>query len=413
MSTFKLNYTKDCYRLSYNTSILNDKTNKKEIIFGYARISSSKQQNNESIETQIKMLVSSAEYKQQVIAYIYVDEGISGKDLDRPAFSNIIEDMKPYVVIQHNLMYISTCYLHRLTRSVDSMTELCKVLPPLNIGLISLDCPINIKDQSTHFMLSMLTHNNQAMREATIKNTKNILRSLSEEGKLTLRTRYGWIHVAVPVPNSTTTKNIDVPEMREQSNISHIIKLWNESDRKLKPSQIVRLLNDDLNNFFYREDDKLWTFVRVESLLYNQKISERIIPNKNPIELKEKICYDEIINMIKNEKLRFKSPNYICKRLDEKCLYKHKITAVFVKEIMDKIPEAYHKTIRQNLKDYKDSLINEIKTNLLKLSWHEMVDHLNDHDFPTVNGHEWTVANFNNFAWHEGISKKSLKKDNN
>lgn len=401
MAKFQLNFTDDCYSLSYNSSVLKDKNNKKEIIFGYVRISSDLQKNNESIESQIKMIENTCQYRDLVLAYIFVDQGISGKNLERPGFSELFDEIKKHVVIQHNLLSIMTCYLHRLTRSKESITFLCKELPPLNIGLISLDCPgIDIKNPRSHTMLYLLTDNNESMRLSTIQNIKNIMRQMSEDGELILKSEYGWVYVN---KYKYGGKRIKLPEIREQMIISKIIDMWNKSDRTMKESVIAFKLNEDLDNYYYKEESKEWTFPRVRKIIYKQLLSERVIPIKYPVNLKDEVCTKEIIHMIREENLMTKVAEAIGKMLDAKCLYKHRITGFYVQSILDSLSKKYLDQIDINFEEYKIKLIETIRSRLKKLSRKDIVKYLNENNFVTYKGKSWTNYNLGNFIYKEKI----------
>lgn len=393
MSHLHTYFTDKCYKISYNTKILKDENNEKEIVFGYIRVSKKRNQKNESIDTQIKMIENSTLFKGQILTSIYVDEAISGKDLERPSFTQLMIEIKKHVVSQHKLLNIMTCYLHRLTRSTDGIQEIIKTLVPLNIGLISLDIgKIDLHNESTKMMLLLLTSNNQSMRLQTIQNTKNIMRSLSEESELVLKHHYGYLRV----PKPGTDKNMEIPNPREQMVISEILKLWNDSNRKIKYTQLAYEINED-PDLYYKEDDKLWTYQKIERIIYKQILSERVIPVKNPIEIKDELCTEAIIKMIKKENLKTKCPHTIAKMLDAKCLYNHRITENYVTQLLEQISDKYLNKIDENIDNYIEEIKMIIQKNRPTMSYTKLFKHLNELGHLNPKGKEWTLSNLHYF----------------
>jgi DNA invertase Pin-like site-specific DNA recombinase len=394
MSHLHTYFTDKCYRISYYPKVLKDENNEKEIVFGYIRVSKKRNQKNTSISQQIKMIENSTLFKGQILSYIYVDEAVSGKDLERPSFGEMMKEIKKHVVTQHKLLNIMTCYLHRLTRSTDSISEITKILVKLNISLTSLDIgKIDLQNESTKMMLLLLTSNNQNMRLSTIQNTKNIMRSLSNESNLILKHRYGWIRV----PKPGTDKSMEIVNPREIMVISEIIKLWNDSDRKIKYTELAIQLNED-PDLYYKEDDKLWTYHRIESIIYKQILSERVISG-NPVEMKDELCKEAIIKMIKTENLKTKSPFFIGKLLDAKCLYKHRITKNYVSELLEQIGDKYINKIDENIEKYIEEIkevIKELRVN--KMSFNKMSNYLNEKGYLNPKGKEWSLSKLNYFC---------------
>mgnify|MGYP002510034729 FL=1 len=75
-----------------NTDI--QKTFMKPVTVGYVRLSVSKKENNHSIENQKLIIESWAEQQKTVISHFYVDNGFSGSNYERPAFQELLQDIK-------------------------------------------------------------------------------------------------------------------------------------------------------------------------------------------------------------------------------------------------------------------------------------------------------------------------------
>lgn len=70
------------------------KTFMKPVTVGYVRLSVSKKENNHSIENQKLIIESWAEQQKTIISHFYVDDGFSGSNYERPAFQELLQDIK-------------------------------------------------------------------------------------------------------------------------------------------------------------------------------------------------------------------------------------------------------------------------------------------------------------------------------
>ena len=75
-----------------NTDI--QKTFMKPVTVGYVRLSVSKEESNHSIENQKLIIESWAEQQKTIISHFYVDDGFSGSNYERPAFQELLQDIK-------------------------------------------------------------------------------------------------------------------------------------------------------------------------------------------------------------------------------------------------------------------------------------------------------------------------------
>ena len=81
-------------RKSRKTNTDVQKTFMKPITVGYVRLSVSKKENNHSIENQKLIIESWAEQQKTIISHFYVDDGFSGSNYERPAFQELLQDIK-------------------------------------------------------------------------------------------------------------------------------------------------------------------------------------------------------------------------------------------------------------------------------------------------------------------------------
>ena len=87
-----------------------------------------------SIENQIKFLTSHAEKNGLVVTKIYYDDGVSGGTFDRPAFNEMIKDMKRK---RFNIILIKD--FSRLGRAMHKVGDFVEnIFPAYNIRLISV-----------------------------------------------------------------------------------------------------------------------------------------------------------------------------------------------------------------------------------------------------------------------------------
>ena len=87
-----------------------------------------------SIENQIKFLTSYAEKNSLTITNVYYDDGVSGGTFDRPAFNEMIKDMKRK---KFNIILIKDfSRLGRVMHKVGDYVE--NIFPSYNVRLISV-----------------------------------------------------------------------------------------------------------------------------------------------------------------------------------------------------------------------------------------------------------------------------------
>ena len=114
--------------------------------------------------------------------------------------------------------------------------------------------------------------------------------------------------------------------------------------------------------------------------------------------MKDQICTEEIIKMIKKENLKTKSGHAIGKLLDAKCLYKHRISENYVTELLQQIGDKYINKIDENIENY----IEEIKEIILELrpsmSYRKMSNYLNTKGYHTLKDKNWNLSNLQHFC---------------
>ncbi len=144
-----------------------DKMDKK-IAGIYIRVSTEDQaREGFSLGEQKEKLENLCKYRNYKIYKIYEDAGISAKDTNRPAFKEMIEDMK-----SKKINVIVSYKLDRLTRSV---ADLEKFINQIEKHECTLECAlddINTDTANGKFFVRMLTVLSQLEIERTSERTK-------------------------------------------------------------------------------------------------------------------------------------------------------------------------------------------------------------------------------------------------
>ena len=410
MQRLKIKFDENSYYIDYNTDVLKDKTDKIIKVFGYVRVSTNLQQ-KDSIESQITNIENTCAWKKATLVSIYIDDGISGSTLkNRPGIMKLLNVIDKLSVKHDNSLAIYTFYLNRLTRSRKDMDFLCETLSNLNVDLNCFDCSLNIKDRKMHIMYAFFAEQAQEMRMVSSENTKNVMRQLSEDGKL-LKRGYGFVikvsedeFKMVGGKKVYTKYRMQIP--REQECISKVLSIWEENGRNITTGKIAEEMNR--NHWIYRENDPKWNQSRVERIIYEKKLSERVIPVKIPISDKDKVCIEAIKKLIDEGVIG--APYIISRKLNDLCLFKHKITDNYVRIILDKMGARYSDALEKNKEKYEAKL----KRKLLKIKnkkWKERVEYLNEHQLFTPKGKYWSMPNLKYYCSSRKIYVKNDEND--
>ena len=129
-------------------------TNNEEIKAAlYPRVSTEDQSRfGHSLDEQEDRLKKLCEFKGYKIYKIYREEGVSAKNMDRPKFKEMIDDMK-----EGKINKIIVYKLDRLTRSIKDLENICSMLEEYNCSLESVAEKINTDTANGKFFIRMLT----------------------------------------------------------------------------------------------------------------------------------------------------------------------------------------------------------------------------------------------------------------
>jgi len=232
----------------------------------YRRVSTDEQANKGfSLENQKIRLESFATSQGWEIAGDYIDDGYSGKDMNRPALKRMFSDVDKFDVI---LVY----KLDRFTRSVKDLNEMMETLQEHNIAFKSATESIDTTTATGRMILNMMSTTAQWERETISERIKDVLSKMREEGIFpTGKTPYGY----------RLQKNraiVQVPEEIE------VVKFVYRQSKVYGQRQIAKLLREKGIKTYHGSD---WVGCNVGRLLHNPfycgylKVNGELVPIKN------------------------------------------------------------------------------------------------------------------------------------
>ena len=162
--------------------------NEKKVAGLYIRVSTEDQaREGFSLPEQEKRLRAMCEYKGYEIYKLYKDAGISAKDMNRPAFEELLQDIR-----EKKCNTIVVLKLDRLTRSVYDMEFIMKFLEENDAYLDCANEEINTTNSSGKLVARMLTSVSQNEIERTSERTKFGLVGAIKEGHIPGKNPLGY-----------------------------------------------------------------------------------------------------------------------------------------------------------------------------------------------------------------------------
>lgn len=222
----------------------------KKIIAGlYPRVSTEDQSRyGHSLDEQEEKLRQLCNFKEYEIYKVYREEGVSAKNMERPRFKEMIQDMK-----EGKINKIVVYKLDRLTRSIKDLESICTMLEEYDCSLESVAEEINTDTANGKFFIRMLTILAQLEIERTSERTKFGLVGAAKKGHLSGRPPVGYRKV-------DKNKGIFIDEVQADV-VRRIFKLYLDG---LAVNSICKLFNDEevLN--------RKWPTTTVDKILSNQ-----------------------------------------------------------------------------------------------------------------------------------------------
>ncbi len=152
---------------------------KKNVIAGlYPRVSTDGQvREGFSLDEQEKEMKKLCMYKNYQIYKVYREEGVSAKNMNRPKFQEMIQDLK-----DGKINRIIVYKLDRLTRSIQDLEVICKLIEKYHCSLDSVSEEINTDTATGVFFIRMTTILAQLEIERTSERTKFGLKGAAKNG---------------------------------------------------------------------------------------------------------------------------------------------------------------------------------------------------------------------------------------
>ncbi len=152
---------------------------KKNVIAGlYPRVSTDDQvREGFSLDEQEKEMKKLCMHKNYQIYKVYREEGVSAKNMNRPKFQEMIQDLK-----DGKINRIIVYKLDRLTRSIQDLEVICKFIEKYHCSLDSVSEEINTDTAMGVFFIRMTTILAQLEIERTSERTKFGLKGAAKNG---------------------------------------------------------------------------------------------------------------------------------------------------------------------------------------------------------------------------------------
>ncbi|MGG4413132.1 recombinase family protein, partial [Brevibacillus agri] len=145
----------------------------------YVRVSTEEQTKGFSLDGQINEVRRYLERKGYTVYEIYIDDGYSGKDFERPAVQKMFRDMQ-----QGKFEAIAVWKVDRLSRSNnDVLTLINHHLKPNDLKLLVSTCDIDSSTTNGYMFISLLSTFAEYERAQIIDRVNNGMQKRAENGK--------------------------------------------------------------------------------------------------------------------------------------------------------------------------------------------------------------------------------------
>lgn len=231
-----------------------------KIAFGYIRVSTVIQsEEGVSLVTQKNKITDYCQSKNYILIHTYEDAGISGGTRDRPGLVDLLKIIK-----KGNFLIVSD--LSRLSRSSKDAIMIYDELKEKGAFLVCLNPDIDLSTSIGEMIFGMLMSVYQLERAQISERVSINMKTLSEQGKLRGRPRYGYKFI------SKESDFEEVPE--QQAVIKIIVNLYNE---KMSCRHIAAILNHEGHNKTLRNghNGQLFYAETVKSILVHQGYIEQ------------------------------------------------------------------------------------------------------------------------------------------
>ena len=214
----------------------------------YIRVSTEDQaREGYSLKEQLIKLKDLCKYRDYNVFKIYEDAGISAKDTNRPAFQEMLDEVR-----KNNINVIVAYKLDRLTRSVRDLENLIVELEKYDCALECAVDDINTSTANGRFFVRMLTVLSQLEIERVSERTKFGLVGAIKDGHIPVRKTLGFTRldkklVINPIEKDIITRIFDLYlKGNSYQTISNILNEENTLNKKWYDTTILKILSNPL-----------------------------------------------------------------------------------------------------------------------------------------------------------------------
>ena len=220
-------------------------------VFGYVRVSTKEQaESGLGLEAQVNKIKAYCELYDLELVDMFIDDGYSGKTLDRPALQSLIKRLE-----NGEAEGVVIAKLDRLTRSVADMGVLLERVFK-DKELFSVSENVSTRTPSGRLVLNVLISVAQWERETIVERTKDALRAKRERGEKTGGdVPFGYDEIdGKLIPNEKEQRIIElIKRLRNKGyGLKRIAKFLNENGFKTKKGrafthiQVKRILSREV-----------------------------------------------------------------------------------------------------------------------------------------------------------------------
>ena len=307
----------------------------------YIRVSTEEQaKNGYSIQAQKEKLLSFSKIKDWNVYKIYIDEGKSGKDLNREEVQNLIKDIENKI-INNVLVY----KIDRLTRSTKDLIDLIELFKKNNCDFNSLNESIDTSSPTGRMFIKIIGLFAEFERETIVERIKMGLERKVKEGYsiASSTTSYGYEKSkGMKIQSISENESYVVKKIffmcKEGKNINEIRKYLETSniktkkDKKWTNKNILNILTNpnyigyvrygiNTNKYFIQKG-------KHKKIIDKELFEEVQIKVRNRLKTKEDAYYSNKLICICNKRLITKRTyinnkcyiNYKC--INDNCLFK-------------------------------------------------------------------------------------------
>ena len=243
----------------------------------YARVSSDlqAQMKNGSLDTQIDRLQEYVNFKDtesgeewKVVA-IYREEGKSGKNLDRPEFKRMVQDIE-----QGKINAVICTRIDRVSRSIVDFYGLYKFLEQHNVTFVSLHENWDTSNAAGRFVLTIALAIAELERERTSERTKEKMQWRAEKGL------HNGGHI-LGYDNDPDNKGVPKPNEAEQELVLLIFQTYVKEQSFRATAQVINKKGHRTKSYVSRNDKvhvgKKFNNTNIGRILQNQFYIGKIV----------------------------------------------------------------------------------------------------------------------------------------